>query len=226
MRETLLGIHAVARSQHVRVIMVAEPFMTAGFPPPAWEQVDGWISIYLTEGIPAIVQTGVPLVLINAAIDGVRCPVVLPDNHGGVAAAIHHLIDHGHTRIAFLGTLDVADVIERYAGYTAALADRGIPLDPTLVIDVPDDLAATRRAVQELISAGLPCTAIFTTNDINAQIVFEELLGSGYRVPEQVAIVGFDDMEHAQYMNPPLTTIRQEFYENGRVAARLLLDQI
>src|SRR5262245_20222741 len=64
MRETLLGIHAVAQSQHVRVIVVAEPLMTAGFPPPAWEQVDGWISIYLTEGIPAVAQTGVPLVLI------------------------------------------------------------------------------------------------------------------------------------------------------------------
>src|SRR5205823_10069762 len=94
------------------------------------------------------------------------------------------------------------------------------------VIDVPDDLAATRRAIQELIAAGLSFTAIFTTNDINAQIALTELRRRGYRVPEQVAIIGFDDMEHAQYTNPPLTTIRQDFYENGRVAARLLLAQI
>jgi len=226
MRETLLGIHAVARSQDVRVIVIAEPLMAAGFPPPAWGQVDGWISIYLTEGIAATARTGVPLVLINASIEGVRCPTVLPDNRGGVAAAIHHLIDHGHTRIAFLGNLNVADVFERYAGYTAALAECGIPLDPTLVIDVPDDLSATRRAIQELIAAGLSFTAIFTTNDINAQIALTELRKRGYQVPDQVAVVGFDDMEHAQYTDPPLTTIRQDFYENGRVAARLLLARI
>ena len=226
MRETLLGIHAIAHAQDVRVIVIAESLMAAGFPPPAWSQIDGWISIYLTEGITAIAHTGVPLVLINAGIEGVHCPMVLPDNRGGVMAAIRHLIDHGHIRIAFLGTLNVADVLERYAGYTAALAEHGIPFDPALVIDVPDDLAATRRAIQELIVAGLPFTAIFTTNDINAQIVLTELRERGYRVPEQVAIVGFDDMEHAQYMDPPLTTIRQDFYENGRVAARILLAQI
>ena len=76
------------------------------------------------------------------------------------------------------------------------------------------------------MAAGLSFTAIFTTNDMNAQIVLEELRAGGYRVPEQVAVVGFDDMEDAQYADPPLTTVRQEFYENGRVATRLLLDQI
>jgi len=226
MRETLLGIHSVARSEQVRVVVVAESLSTSSFVPPAWDQVDGWISIYLTAGVAPIAQAGVPLVMINAAVDGVRCPVVLPDNRGGVAAAIHHLIDHGHTRIAFLGTLADADVIERYAGYAAALTERAIPIDPALVIDVPDDLAETRRAIQRLIAVGPPFTAIFPTNDINAQIALAELQASGYQVPEQVAIVGFDDMEHAQYTNPPLTTIRQDFYENGRVAARLLLAQI
>src|SRR5262245_21424689 len=185
MRETLLGIHAVARSHNVRVIVVAEPLTTSGFPPPAWGQVDGWISIYLTEGVAPIAQAGVPLVLINAAAEGVQCPSVQPDNRGGVLTAIHHLIDHGHTRIALMGPLAVADVVERYAGYTTALAERGIPLDPRLVIDLPQDNSAeTRQAIQRLIAAGMPCTAIFTTNDINAQIVLEELHASGNKCPQ------------------------------------------
>ncbi len=226
MRETLLGIQAVAREQHVRVVMIAESLATSASLPPAREQIDGWLSIYLTEGLAAIAQTGTPLVLINAAVEGVQCSSVMPDNRGGVAAAIHHLIDHGHTRIAFLGTLDVADVVERYDGYATALAERGIQLDPTLVMDVPDDLGITRQIFQNHIGTGLSFSAIFTTNDINAEIVLEELRAHGYRVPEQVAVVGFDDMEHAQFTDPPLTTIRQEFYENGRTATRLLLAQI
>src|SRR5262245_22470500 len=83
MRETLQGIHAVARSHNVRVIVVAE-LLASNFPPPAWGQVDGWISIYMTNGIASMAPTGVPLVLVNAVVDGVPCPSVLPDNRGGV----------------------------------------------------------------------------------------------------------------------------------------------
>ena len=232
--ETLRGIHAVVRQQGVQVIVISEAPGAAGFPPPAWEQVDGWIAIHVADGVAELARTGVPLMLVNEFVEGADCLAVLPDNRGGAHAAITHLIDHGHTRIAFMGVMAFADVRERYAGYRAALAERHIPFDPELVFELAPNQHhslriehdSLRSVVRELVEARMPCTAIFPSNDNNARIVIEMAQAAGYHVPERLAVVGFDDIEGAQYTDPPLTTIRQQLYENGVAAAELLLARI
>ena len=134
--ETLRGIHTVARQQGVQVVVISETPSAAGFPPPAWEYVDGWIAIHVTDGAAELAHTGVPLVLVNDILEGMDCLAVLPDNRGGAHAAITHLLDHGHTRVAFMGAMVFADVRERYDGYREALAARNIPYDPGLVFDL------------------------------------------------------------------------------------------
>jgi PAS domain S-box-containing protein len=232
--ETLRGIHAVARNQGVQVVVISETPSAASFPPPAWEHVDGWIAVHVTDGAAELARTGVPMVLVNDLVEGAGCMAVLPDNRGGAHAAITHLIDHGHTRVAFMGVMAIADVRERYDGYRVALAEHHIPYDPDLVFDLARNQRHSLRVeqdslrgiVQRLIEAGMPCTAIFPSNDNNARIVIEMAQAAGYHVPERLAVVGFDDIESAQYMDPPLTTIRQQLYENGVTAAQLLLARI
>src|SRR5262245_15543376 len=163
--DTLLGIHATARQQNACVMLISEPPGTAGVPGPAWDQVDGWITIHVTDGVAELARTGVPLVLINEAVEGVRCPVVLPDNRGGAYAAVSHLLDHGHTRIAFTGPMSFVDVRERFEGYQAALADRGIPIDPDIVFDLHgNDDNEMRWVLQQWVDAQLPYSAMFACN--------------------------------------------------------------
>jgi len=85
--ETLRGIHTVARQQGVQVVVISETPSAAGFPPPAWEYVDGWIAIHVTDGAAELAHTGVPLVLVNDILEGMDCLAVLPDNRGGAHAA-------------------------------------------------------------------------------------------------------------------------------------------
>jgi anti-anti-sigma regulatory factor len=133
------------------------------------------------------------------------------------------LLDHGHRRIAFAGRRQNLDIGQRFAGYCAALAERGIEMDERLVVDTDDELEPSGRvAVRSLLEAGLPFTALVAGTDKNALGVLEELLAAGRRVPEDVALVGFDDVAQAQTAEPPLTTVRQRFDTLGITAIELL----
>jgi anti-anti-sigma regulatory factor len=152
---------------------------------------------------------------------------VLADNHGGFQAAIRHLCEHGHRRIAFVGCLDQPDVQQRYLGYQAALAAEQIPFDMNLVYEVDThEEPGGHQAARRMLDAGLPCTAVATATDELAIGLLEALQVAGRHIPEDVAIVSFDDIARAQYTRPPLTTIRQRPDELGRTAAELLLDWI
>jgi anti-anti-sigma factor len=219
------GVVEIIHQRSGRVINLAAPIEVAGMPLPANDTIDGWIVVHWQEGVSALAATGVPIVTVNLAIDGVACPAVLPDNVGGTYALIAHLIGLGHRRIAFMGDMRHKDIRDRYAGYAAALADHQIVLDPALILgmDDPDDIVACRIAFRKLTDQGLACTAIFPGHDYNAQRFIHEAQQHGYQVPADLAVVGFDDIETAQYCVPPLTTVRQQFVEHGRVAAQLLL---
>ena len=105
-------------------------------------QVDGWIVINNAEGIELIASSGVPIVTIGAQALGLDYPAVFPNNYAGMRAAVSHLIDHRHQRIAFIGDLANHDVKQRCAGYQAALAERGIVFDPELIFSVADSSGA------------------------------------------------------------------------------------
>ncbi len=202
----------------------------ADFDPFAWDHIDGYIIV--TNAIkPAdllsIKQAGKPLVTISQHYPEVDCPVVLPDNVHGTMAAVHHLIDHGHRRISFVGCFEAEDVQQRFEAYRQALRQRGIEPDPGCVFRADSNsLHGADAAAQRLITDGLPCTALFAATDYAALDVMAALQAAGYRVPEDVAIAGFDDEVIAQHATPPLTTVRQRMEDIGTTAANLMLAQL
>jgi DNA-binding LacI/PurR family transcriptional regulator/anti-anti-sigma regulatory factor len=217
------GIHAVARRHDPRLIAIQ------GYPRDiaqlASAQVDGWIVINNADGIESIAHAGVPIVTIGVQAAGF--PAVFPDNAAGMRAAVAHLIDHGHQRIAFIGDLAHHDIKQRYAGYQAALAERGIGLDPELTCAVSNSSEhSAAAALRQLLDSKLPCTAVAVATDESALGVLAAAQAAGLRVPEDLAVVGFDDIILAHSATPPLTTVRLPIYALGSTAAELLLAQI
>jgi DNA-binding LacI/PurR family transcriptional regulator len=171
-----------------------------------------------------------PLPLCSIAVELPGIPSVLVDNESGMRDAIVHLIkDHGYRRIAFIQGPDVNPEAERrYGVYRDVLQERGISLDPKLV--VPGDFMGEggREGVRRLLesNANVPIDAIVAANDQMALGALEELTRRGVRVPEQIALVGFDDIEEARFADPPLTTVRQPLREQGRRAVELVMAQL
>jgi sigma-B regulation protein RsbU (phosphoserine phosphatase) len=168
----------------------------------------------------------VPLCSIGYQLDGI--PSVLVDNSTGVRQLTTHLADvHGKSRIAFAaGPAQSRESQDRLAGYRAGLADRGLPWSEDLVIGGDFTHRAGVNAARQLFGAGGGCDAVIAANDWTALGVLEALDGLGVRVPRDVALIGFDDIDDARFTTPPLTTISQPIRRLGIEAARLVLAQI
>jgi len=221
------GIERVARERNARILVFrGTPGDVAAA--PFAREVQGWIAVHSTAGLPALARLGLPLVTVAYHDPEVGCPGVLADNVQGVRDAVRHLIAHGHRRIAFVGWLDYPAIAERCEGYRAALIENDLPCSSELVVRVEDNQWASGRAGAHklLEGGGLPCTAVVAGTDRNAIGLMEVLQAAGHRVPVDVAVVGFDDLNLAQFAEPPLTTLRTRFDELGLKAANLLLDEI
>jgi DNA-binding LacI/PurR family transcriptional regulator/anti-anti-sigma regulatory factor len=191
----------------------------------ATARVNGWIVVNASEGASRLATLGKPVILISGR--DANLPSVLPDNRSGTLEAINHLIEAGHTRIAFVGNLANLDFRERYDVYREVLENNGIAFDPELVVDPHGyDLVKCLDAVVQLLARGVQFEAVFGANDWAAMGAIQALHEAGRHVPNDVAVVGFDDMTAAQYHQPPLSSVRQRPDELGRVALHLLLDQI
>ncbi len=127
----------------------------------AWAEADGVVSITSAAGGPYLQQfrdAGKPVVLVSTRLLDFEAPVALPDNHGGTFAAVEHLIEHGHTRIGFVGNLGQADVRDRRAAYLDALAAHGIPADPGLLFPAPNnDWAGGVQAGHDVMASRSAC---------------------------------------------------------------------
>lgn len=181
-----------------------------------------------TEALYGLKARGFPFVLIDQRLRDLDVSAVLSDNPAGGRQMGELLVRHGHRRIAFLGDLSAVTVQERLAGLRDAVGDAGLPFDRALVADVqPEDpladwtpmIAERTRAV---MAAAVPPTAIFASCDAIARGVCKALAGMGLRVPVDVSVVGFDDDPLAELVDPPLTTVRQQFEGMGRAAFELL----
>lgn len=221
------GIERVTRERDARLVVFRGAPADAAAAPFA-RDVHGWIAVHSPRGLPTLARRGLPVVTVAYHDPDVGCPAVVADNGQGVQEAVRHLIAHGHRRIAFIGWLDYSAIAERYEGYRVALSESGLGCAEELVIGVEDNHVASGRAgARKLLEAGaLPCTAVVAGTDRNALGVMEVLQAAGLRVPEDVAVVGFDDLTDASLLDPPLTTLRTRFDEFGRRAANLLLDEI
>ena len=192
-------------------------------------QADGVIQLSANvDGVLDILDTANgPVPLVNACECAVnpQCPTVRIDNVAAALKAMEHLISLGHERIGIvLGPGDSPLTIDRLKGYKLALKEHKLPFDKRLVVSGDFSLRSGRRAVTSLSSVNNPPTAIFCCNDEMAIGAMRRIKRSGFRVPEDVSIVGFDDIEFASYVDPPLTTISQPTEELGKMAFSVLLD--
>ena len=188
---------------------------------------------------------GIPFTVVDPVGDPpADVPVVGATNTAGGAAATQHLLDLGHTHIAAIaGPLDMACAVDRLVGHRAALAAAGLEARPTAATPVPSgnpvpsgapepSVVVARfsredgeRAARELLAADPRPTAIVTGNDLQALGVLDAARSLGLRVPEDLSVVGFDDVAPARWARPALTTIRQPLQEMAERATRMALRQ-
>ena len=177
------------------------------------------------EAIEHLERSGLPYVLIHnqggllSTVPSVR----ITSWEGGFVAT-SHLINLGHRRIAYIGkTASARDAIERIAGYRAALNEANIPVDPQLQCDGNFTEADGYTATKTLLKLADPPTAIFAGNDRQAAGVYKALHELGMAVPNDMSIIGFDNLSYTELMNPPLTTVHAPRLELGRTATTMLL---
>ncbi|HIY25239.1 MAG TPA: LacI family DNA-binding transcriptional regulator [Candidatus Brachybacterium merdigallinarum] len=177
--------------------------------------------VTLPEGLPE------NLVIVDGFADDHAVPATVPDEAGGVVAAVHHLVDLGHRRIGFLNE-DPARAIAaelRLEGYRKALEERGIAVDPDLIEESRNEPGVSDAGVAKLLERARP-TAIVCFNDEMATGVYREAGRRGLSIPEDLSVVGFDNLELvATLVDPPLTTVRLPHAEMGEWAIRMLLDE-
>ena len=213
------SVHTQANSTHLQL-------------PLDEHNVDGLLIFTdrLTDGeIARLYARGFPLVLLyRSAPSGLDIPYITLENKAGAYNVVDHLITvHGKRRIAYLaGPPGNEDSLWREAGYREALRAHDIPFDPSLVgVGMFDDVDG-RAAVEAWLQQGLDFDAIFAGDDEAASGSILALRRAGKRVPEDVAVAGFDDVPFARMMVPPLTTVRAPIETAGTIGARLLINLI
>lgn len=190
----------------------------------AAHHVDGVMlaSLHGADPLPtALTRIGIPVVCNERSLGPASVPYVGVDNVGGAAAAVRHLLDSGRTRIATIaGPQDMIGGIDRLTGYREAL--RGSSRRSIVAVgDFTMDSGAA--AMRQLLEDDPALDAVFVASDLMADGALQALRQAGRRVPDDVALIGFDDIALAAYTDPPLTTVRQPIVEIGRHMARQLL---
>lgn len=179
--------------------------------------------------VPGVAALKIPLVVLSANCEQYGIPYVDVDNRHGGRVAAEFLLSLGHRRIAHIHGGDQHDSAPmRREGFAGALCEAGVPLPPEFVISADYSGEMVAEAIQTLMA--LPPnqrpTAVFLGNDMMAMRALEITRGLGIRVPDDLSILGFDDIPLASAMTPPLSTIRQPLAEIGKQATRLLIQQI
>lgn len=154
-------------------------------------------------------------------------PTLSFDDEGGAEQAVAHLLGRGRRRIAFVGGLtDTPPSRRRYAGYRRAHERAGMPIDPRLQLYADFQREGGEQATMRLLDGGIAFDAIFAANDLMAIGAMRALQRRQIRIPRDVAVVGLDDIDEAEIVEPALTTVRQPAYEAGRCAAEMLIARI
>jgi LacI family transcriptional regulator len=190
-------------------------------------QVDGWISAIATLGADLTDLAGTPLVLLNRQDDH-GTPAVVGDDRGGIVQAIEHLIALGHRRIAHIaGPQGLSTGSARHHAYLELMAEHGLDRGPDLVRfgDAFTEQEGA-RALRSLLDGPGRFTAVLAGNDLMALGCYEALAERGLRCPDDISVVGFNDMPFADRFSPPLTTMRIPHHAMGLRAAEQLLSRI
>ncbi|MEI5100798.1 LacI family DNA-binding transcriptional regulator [Streptomyces sp. PmtG] len=169
------------------------------------------------------IAAGVATVFVDRPPGRIDADVVLTDSFGGARDGVAHLIAHGHRRIGFIGDQPrIHTAIERLRGYRAAMADAGIEVDEDWVSLGPTHPERVARATEAMLTGPAPVTAVFAGNNRVTVTVVRVLAG----LPRSVALVGFDDIELADLLDPGVTVVAQDAAQLGRTAAERLFRQL
>lgn len=196
----------------------------------AAHRVDGvlLVSVHADDPLPDLLDSlGIPAVISGPRSEHEALPSVDSDNYGGGRSAVEHLLDRGRTTIATIsGRSDVYGAQRRIDGYRGALEAAGHEIDERLI--VPGDFTEEggRRAMTQLLETCPKLDAVFAESDVMAAGARQVLRERGRRIPEDVALVGYDDSAIARHMDPPLTSVRQPIEQMGRAMTGLLLEEI
>lgn len=193
------------------------------------KQMDGVILV--GEASPEVInelrKQNIPVVLVNNVLDmeGLLC--ITTSHYEGAVSAVEHLYERGHRKIGLLAGRFSPQVNEaRYKGYADTLARYGLKADPRYILDIEPTLEEGERAMAGLLKLEDRPTAVFCTNDTVAAGAMKAVIRAGLRVPEDAAIVGFDDSTVSHIVEPELTTVRIDMDRMGRLAAEKLFDLI
>jgi LacI family transcriptional regulator len=174
-----------------------------------------------------LLDRGVSVVTVDRKLAGGRVDRVLIDNRGGAEMAVAHLVEGSHRRIACIsGPPDISTAAERLAGYKAGLRAHGIRVAAQLIRFGDFREQGGKAAMRELLTLPRPPDAVFTTNNLMTLGALAAIAEGGLVVPDDIAVVGFDDTSWASLLRPPLTTVAQPTYDLGAETARMLLHRI
>jgi DNA-binding LacI/PurR family transcriptional regulator len=194
------------------------------------ESVDGVILPPVSgsdAAVAGLVDDGIPVVCVDRRLRRTVVDTVTIDNETGARDATEHLVSLGHRRIGFVvGLPELSTSEERRRGYRMALDAAGIPVEPELVREGDSRQASGRRLAAELLELSDPPTALVVGNGLMTLGALEAIRASGRTIPDDVALIGYDDMPGALAFDPPLSVVRQPAHEMGRRALELLLDRI
>ena len=188
------------------------------------------------ERLAELIESGIPISLIGRDFRHPHADLVMADNLKGGYEATCHLIENGHKRIGFIGVSLTDGVrLRRFQGYLEALKDNGLPVEDRLIVggrEVGEQMPGYSTeemgydGMMKLLELKSRPTAVFARNDFTAMGALNAIKRAGLRIPEDIALVGYDDIPLALHTSPTLTTVRQPTREQGRCAAEFLLRRI
>jgi LacI family transcriptional regulator len=174
--------------------------------------------------ITALVRRGVPFVLVGRHFASMDVNSVVADDRAGAEAAAEHLIRLGHRRVLFVNAPEyISSAEERREGFFAAFAKSGVPADQVLMRTCIPRLDSAYNTMKSVLVEAIPFTAVFAFSDLMMLGIFRALRDAGRKVPGDVSLVGFDDIEFVSLLDPPLTTVHMPKYRLGMESARGLL---
>jgi len=194
------------------------------------EAVDGLILAPASEKdveVIKLVKSGLPVVCVDRSLKEVDVDSVVVDNRNGAFSAVEFLINRGYKKIAYLGGLpNIPTTIQRQRGYTDALVKNGFKLNESFILTGDSKHISGKKMATELLEMDNPPDALFTGNNLITLGALEVIHNKGLKIPDDIAIIGFDDMPWSISLNPPLTAVSQPGYEIGRRAAAMLFNRI
>ncbi|HEY1016315.1 MAG TPA: LacI family DNA-binding transcriptional regulator [Herpetosiphonaceae bacterium] len=230
--EVLKGVGSAIRNSGYDLLIY-----TSGSPSmnrrASWEQehvalLSGGLTdgcLIVTPSAPTFPNSSMRIVVVDPHGEGANVPSVVATNRDGALQAMDYLTGLGHRRIGFIGGYpESRSSIRRHEGYKDGLASVGVAYDPALVRPGDFTMGRGREAALELLALPERPTALFAANDLTAFGAMEAARELGLRVPEDVSVVGFDNIPEAMQSSPRLTTVDQSIREMGVLGTRLLLD--